>query len=893
MIDQKNRTLPGQAASQNPIVEMTKGHNTMNTDCDSTDTVSLKQVLRTDLNTISISGSTNLTAKQNIEEARQFLQALGGPTEFRTFSDRDKSKKGLNRTIPGNFEDLEQQLVDLNDRGAGVFVVVNEGGQTDDAISKVRAVFADFDGTDIPESFALPPSITIQSSTDNKVHVYWLVDGDFPLTSFTPMQQTIALKYGSDMVVSNLSRVMRIPGFLHQKGDPILSKLINLNETLRYTHDQLMEAFEADVTGHSEPKSQHHRRPIGARAKCGRNTLLTSYAGGLRSKGADFESILAALLVKNKSDCSPPLDDSEVEGIAKSVAKYKVDFEVSESSIIAAGQVRESAIFTIMSVLKQANIQHEQYQTLVESAIYLLPIANGIESAFWQPDKSKIFLFSAKDSGDLLQCTAADFPLFCNKAFQSPCNTEVLNTIIKATAVTAKDAKLICQATHNALLSHLKFFNQRTTLEYRVDPFANTGKMELMDEHVRVIFTHKPFPEFAVDETVIMDYKEHFPELDEVLDFICYSRFAGDRKHSYLWLWADSDWGKGLFIGALDKIHANIGLSVKEIEAFFEGKPVGRCATDFKRPWVASIDEFKSVKSELKQLQSEITLAPKHQLTCKVEVFTKLFLSAESVESLVGSHGVEDQFCNRMSIIRGKHSILTRSNFIEVGSTKYCESLAGYIARHFNKKAEELVAMGRDQACKESGGQLAGFHSKYGIGKQFGRLSEAVDEIAAEILEYMIKYKEQGSPYPGRKSITSRIELYQGHLLLTAPTKLIDDWIEENVPHSEKVTIKRKKSEILNAMSLLEDWQTKSYKVGNETLRGMLLKATDGNAGKLITKLSIRPKPGKESIETINEKNLALIQEGVKIKLKKKLLDDEQKEIERKEKLKPKAAKES
>jgi len=58
------------------------------------------------------------------------------------------------------------------------------------------------------------------------------------------------------------------------------------------------------------------------------------------------------------------------------------------------------------------------------------------------------------------------------------------------------------------------------------------------------------------------------------------------------------------------------------------------------------------VKSELKQLQSQITLSPKNQLSCTVEIFAKVFTSAESVGSLVTENGVEDQFANRMSIFR-------------------------------------------------------------------------------------------------------------------------------------------------------------------------------------------------------------------------------------------------
>jgi putative DNA primase/helicase len=55
----------------------------------------------------------------------------------------------------------------------------------------------------------------------------------------------------------------------------------------------------------------------------GRNSLLTSWAGTLRRRGADREEIYSFISMLNERRCDPPLDDSEVEKIADSVARYK------------------------------------------------------------------------------------------------------------------------------------------------------------------------------------------------------------------------------------------------------------------------------------------------------------------------------------------------------------------------------------------------------------------------------------------------------------------------------------------------------------------------------------------------------------------------------------------
>ncbi len=54
-----------------------------------------------------------------------------------------------------------------------------------------------------------------------------------------------------------------------------------------------------------------------------RNATLTSLAGTMRRRGMSEEAIRAALREENATKCDPPLPETEVEQIAKSVARYK------------------------------------------------------------------------------------------------------------------------------------------------------------------------------------------------------------------------------------------------------------------------------------------------------------------------------------------------------------------------------------------------------------------------------------------------------------------------------------------------------------------------------------------------------------------------------------------
>jgi hypothetical protein len=56
-----------------------------------------------------------------------------------------------------------------------------------------------------------------------------------------------------------------------------------------------------------------------------RNATLTSLAGSMRLRGMSADEILAALRVTNAQRCVPPMDDREVETIARSIASYPPD----------------------------------------------------------------------------------------------------------------------------------------------------------------------------------------------------------------------------------------------------------------------------------------------------------------------------------------------------------------------------------------------------------------------------------------------------------------------------------------------------------------------------------------------------------------------------------------
>lgn len=180
-------------------------------------------------------------------EAERFLAILDESAEsfcFRVFDDNPARKDPrLAAKIDGALDDVWPQLLAKQAQGCGVYVVANAGEQTSDSIYKVRAVFADTDGAPLDPIIAcgLEPHVIVESSPGNW-HVYWLVDG-LALDAFRDVQRSIAARFGTDKSVNDLSRVMRLPGLYHQKGEPFRSRIIHESGVIPYTAERILEVF--------------------------------------------------------------------------------------------------------------------------------------------------------------------------------------------------------------------------------------------------------------------------------------------------------------------------------------------------------------------------------------------------------------------------------------------------------------------------------------------------------------------------------------------------------------------------------------------------------------------------------------------------------------------------
>ncbi len=193
----------------------------------------------------------------------EFLSPFFSPQEnvcIRVFSDRKEDgfkgqKLDINVAKIGKYIPL---LTEYNQKNRGIFFVVNYGGNEDKEITRINAQFVENDTLSIEEqyknlmAFPLEPSLIVR--TKKSLHAYWLIkSGD--ISRFRNVQMKLAEHFNGDKTIVNESRVLRLPGFEHRKGDPVMVTCIKYNPELRYTQEQLLEHLPRGDTGGKESQA--------------------------------------------------------------------------------------------------------------------------------------------------------------------------------------------------------------------------------------------------------------------------------------------------------------------------------------------------------------------------------------------------------------------------------------------------------------------------------------------------------------------------------------------------------------------------------------------------------------------------------------------------------------
>src|SRR5665213_1097285 len=308
----------------------------------------------------------------DLDLSKMFLQQLyqeeNPKVAFRTFLDKKDGPPNPSLILMrcGHFDDIKEELVDVNRKGAGIFFVVNKTdgkGQRTENIVQVTAVFVDLDGSPIEpvQGWKLKPHIIIESSP-KRYHAYWILDKTTPmaLPMFSLVQKALAEKFNGDITVHDLPRVMRLPGFLHNKKEPaFMTNLIEASDHPPFTVKDILDNLSINETTGKQAKL-----PV-AIGQGKREVSMVKLAGAMRRVGMTEDGMYAALLVEN-SRCIPPLEESELKRIAGSVMRYKPtadDFhrDPKDGHIYATSQHNVRIALQKLDVVVMHDIFSERY----------------------------------------------------------------------------------------------------------------------------------------------------------------------------------------------------------------------------------------------------------------------------------------------------------------------------------------------------------------------------------------------------------------------------------------------------------------------------------------------------------------------------------------------------
>ena len=271
---------------------------------------------------------------------------------------------------------------------------------------------------------------------------------------------------------------------------------------------------------------------------------------------------------------------------------------------------------------------------------------------------------------------------------------------------------------------YIKTEKQFNSIEYKVDPFTTEVRGKVVNNIFEITINalikewipHKP------KQSIIDDYKDHNPYLDDILEMIIAQKFGADRKTSYLWIKADSDWGKSFLF---DGMMGNLAFAINESETknAIKGLASGLEPNQIVKSSFLFFDEFKGAVSELKNITFSIAVTAKFRAKTVVPVFMKIFASAEHISSLDGASGMEEQFRNRFLHISVRGSLLKRALYTR-DIDEYGKSVRAYINHKVWELERNYVSLGRLLAKQKANEKYSKLISTYTI----KNVSKSLDE---------------------------------------------------------------------------------------------------------------------------------------------------------------------
>jgi hypothetical protein len=201
------------------------------------------------------------------DAARTFLNLLGKQpheTRLRGFLPSGHQLKSRDSGRKGAFS--SDSVVAWQQEGRGVYVVINNGGDTDAQITSCNALFCEWDDRDVSwqitawRELNLPEPSFIVLTGGKSAHLYWRFTSPIAVETWRDLQTRLLEYADADRTLKNPSRVMRLPGAWHlgPDGSPNSQTVILGQPSGR--------SYTSDVFEHILPSPQVVQEQAAARA---------------------------------------------------------------------------------------------------------------------------------------------------------------------------------------------------------------------------------------------------------------------------------------------------------------------------------------------------------------------------------------------------------------------------------------------------------------------------------------------------------------------------------------------------------------------------------------------------------------------------------------------------
>lgn len=145
---------------------------------------------------------------------------------------RDQVMRKVKIIQSNPLEQIQSMTIKKNRQGEYQLVA----HRTEQRIAQLKQEFLKKNRTDLRDAMII--------ETGNGYHIYWVIQ-EGALSKFVPIQKALAQKFSSDPMITNLSRVMRIPGFYHMKNPskPFLVRVVQWGRKNPFTQQELVKKF--------------------------------------------------------------------------------------------------------------------------------------------------------------------------------------------------------------------------------------------------------------------------------------------------------------------------------------------------------------------------------------------------------------------------------------------------------------------------------------------------------------------------------------------------------------------------------------------------------------------------------------------------------------------------